>query len=319
MTKIETIKTKKKYIFRLFVFLFIIFILLNVIAAFHAYKFTHFSASGTKLENINLTFFEKAKLLFTGVDIPRPQNTKIPNRNYTTVNIQSNVKIECWLLPVDKPLGTVILFHGYTSNKSELIDRAEVFLQNGYNCLLVDFMGSGGSGGNQTTIGFMEAVEVKDCFEYVKNSGEKNIYLLGSSLGAVAIMKAIKEYNIKPASIIVECPFGTMYETVVARFNMLHVPPVPMAGMLLFWGGIENGFLGFSHNPKEYAKSINCPVLLQWGLHDDRVSKKEIDDIYANLNCKKQMIIYTNSGHDNYLKTSRDEWNKNVITFVNNK
>jgi pimeloyl-ACP methyl ester carboxylesterase len=296
-----------------------LFILLNIIAAIQAWKFTHFQNGGIRTERIHLSPLKKVQLLFTGVDNPRPVNDVLPAHPYQTVVINSNVKIECWAIKaVGQPSkGSVILFHGYTSNKSALLDRAEVFLQNGYNCLLVDFMGSGGSGGDQTTIGYKEAEEVKDCYQYLATTGVQHIYLYGSSMGAVAIMKAVKDYNIQPQAIIIECPFGTMYETIEARFRMLHVPSFPMAGILLFWGSVENGFWGFSHCPVDDAKAIHCPTLLQYGEKDERVTRRETDEIYNNLPGQKQLITYPQAGHDDYLKLCKEEWSRNVIGFLN--
>ncbi len=303
---------------RIIAFAFAIFLLANILSAFHAYKFTHYSKEGTRMDKMHLTIGEKIKTLFLGVDNPRPQNTIIPPYQFKTINLQSNVKIECWFIPsITQAKGNVLLFHGYTSNKSALIERADIFIRNGYNCLLVDFMGSGGSEGNLTTIGYKEAEEVKTCYEYIKSQNQLPTYLYGSSLGAVAIMKAIKDYNINPDAIIIECPFATMYKTVVARFHMLHVPPFPLAAFLVFWGGLENGFWGFSHNPVAYAKYIHCPTLLQYGEKDDRVGRDETDEIFSKLPCPKKLITYPLAGHDDYLRKYRDEWNKNVLAFLN--
>jgi len=289
---------------------------LNGIIAIHAYKFSHFSSTGLRNEQVKLTGWNKLKLLFLGVDNPRPVDDVLPNRAYQVVTINSNVKIEAWYMaPTITPKGTVILFHGYTSDKSAILSRAEPFLRDGYNCMLVDFMGSGGSGGNETTIGYKEAEEVKDCYNYVAGKGEQHIYLFGSSMGAVAIMKAINDYNITPRSIIIECPFGSMYQAVCARFRMLHLPTVP-AGLLVFWGGLENGFWGFSFKPTEYAKKIHCPTLLQYGAHDDRVMREETDAVYANLHCPKKLIVYPEAGHDNYQEKYPTEWAKNITEFL---
>jgi len=89
-----------------------------------------------------------------------------------------------------------------------MLDKSDIFLSEGYNSFLVDFMGSGGSEGNQTSIGFLEAEYVKSCFDYLTNNGEHNIYLFGTSMVAAATMKAIHDYDIKPKGIIIECPFG---------------------------------------------------------------------------------------------------------------
>jgi hypothetical protein len=85
------------------------------------------------------------------------------------------------------------------------------------------------------------------------------------------------------AGIILECPFGTLYKTTCARFDNMGVPAFPMAGILLFWGSVQNGFWAFSHQPEEYAKAVKCPALLLYGEKDEKVSRKEIDIIFENL------------------------------------
>ena len=52
----------------------------------------------------------------------------------------------------------------------------------------------------------------------------------------------------------------------------MHVPCFPMAYLLVFWGGTINGFNAFNHNPQNYASQVKCPVLLMYGLKDDKVS-----------------------------------------------
>lgn len=59
---------------------------------------------------------------------------------------------------------------------------------------------------------------------------------------------------------MIECPFGSMYKTVCARFKTMNAPTFPMAGLLVFWGGMQNNFWAFEHNPTEYAKNINCAL-----------------------------------------------------------
>jgi hypothetical protein len=201
----------------------------------------------------------------------------------------------------DSAKGTVILFHGYGAEKSSMLDKSDIFQQLGYNTLLVDFMGSGGSEGNQTTIGFKEAEEVMTCYKYLTAKGERHIYLFGTSMGAVAILKAIRDYHLEPSGIIIECPFGSLYETTCARFRTMNVPCFPMAGLLVFWGGVENGFWAFSHNPVEYAKAVDCPTLLLYGGKDEKVSIEETEDIFVNLHGKKKLHVYEFAGHENYL------------------
>ncbi|WP_291286167.1 alpha/beta hydrolase [Flavobacterium sp.] len=292
---------------------------MNTIAIFHAYKFTHFAENNTVKTKTpeKLSLIDKVKTLFLGVNNPKPKNNKVPTQKYQILNLRSNKDIECWFIKNKKPKGTVILFHGYGGEKSSMIERSNEFIKLGFNTVLVDFMGSGNSEGNQTTIGFKEAKQVKTCFDYITKSGEQNIYLFGTSMGAVSIMKCINDSKINPKGIIIECPFGSMYKTVCARFKKMNAPTFPMAGLLVFWGGLQNGFWGFSHNPAEYAKNISCPVLLLYGEKDKSVSREEINTIYENLKGQKRINIYKATGHENYLIKNKIQWTKDVTGFIN--
>ena len=312
------LKIRKKIIKRLLWTLTILFALMNVVAVFHSYKFTHFVDSKTTKTKApkRLSTGQKISTLFFGVNNPRPTNEKTPSTDFETITLNSNKKIECWNIRTANPKGTVVLFHGFSGQKSSMLDKAAIFRAQGFNTFLVDFMGSGGSEGNQTTIGFLEAEQVKTCFDYLTKKGEKTIFLFGTSMGAVAIMKAINDFDIKPKGIIIECPFGSMYKTVCARFKTMNAPTFPMAGLLVFWGGQQNGFWAFGHNPTEYAKKITCPTLLMYGQQDEKVSKVEIDEIFANLVGKKELKIYKNAGHENYLTKYKDEWTKEIAGFI---
>ena len=295
------------------------FALINVVAIFHAYKFTHFTdknISKTKDSKL-LSTSEKIKTLFFGIDNPKPLNEHFPTQPYETIKIQSNKNLECWLIKSVNSKGTVVFFHGYSGDKSSMIERAEEFLALGYSTLLVDFMGSGGSEGNQTTIGYLEAEEVKSCFDYLKQKGENKIYLFGTSMGAAAILKAEHDYQMNPQGMILECPFGSMYATTCARFARMGIPAFPMAGLLVFWGGVENGFWAYNHNPIEYSKSVKCPVLLMYGRKDETVSEEDTNLIFSNLaSASKELKVYPNAAHENFLKQYRNEWIQDVDNFM---
>jgi uncharacterized protein len=314
---------KKKYFKRTVWFLSLLFLSMNVVAYFHAYKFTHFADTAVEKTPSpeQLSTFSKIKTLLTGVNNPRPTNKPVVESvAFETIILQSNKRIECWYSKssqtVDSIKGTVAIFHGYSGEKSSMVDKAEEFHKLGYNTILVDFMGSGGSEGNQTTLGYKEAEQVKTVYEYLSAQGEQNIYLFGTSMGAVAILKAIHDYNIKPEKIIIECPFGSMYQTTCARFRIMKAPIFPMAGLLVFWGGVQNGFWAFGHNPVKYASGVDSPTLLLYGENDKNVSRGEIDAIFANLNCKKTLKTYKLAGHENYLLKYKNQWVADVSSFL---
>lgn len=296
----------------------LIFILMNITAFFHAYKFTHFT-DGQIIKTDspeNLSFGKKVKILLTGIDNPRPENKRFPDKDFEIIHLNSNKEIECWYIKTTNPRGTIILFHGYCGEKSSMLDQSTEFLNMGFNTMLVDFMGSGGSEGNQTTIGFMESKQVKTCYDYLIQRGEEHICLFGTSMGAAAILKALSDDNILPEAIIIECPYGSMYQTVSMRFHNMGVPAFPMADLLVFWGGLQNGFWGFNCKPEEYAKDVTCPALVIYGEKDKNVSRKEIDAIFKNMKGEKGLKLYSEAGHADYFKKYKEQWVTDVNAFL---
>ncbi len=309
-------KTFAKLLFRTILF---IFILLNVVVAFNAYKLTHFYNPGEVLikKQNEKTTWEKTQDILFGFNTVK-QTNQAADSNFKTIYLatKDGIKLEAWYIPVENSKGTVALFHGHGSKKTAVLPEAAAFRKLGYNTMLLDFRAHGNSEGNTTTIGFKESEDVKLVYDYLKNGGEKTIVLWGISMGAATVAKAINDYNLKPSKIILEMPFGSMKEAVEGRIKIMKLPMEPLGTLLTFWGGIEHGFWAYSLKPSEYVKTITCPVLLQWGLHDPRVTQGETQTIYNNIPTQKRLVIYENSGHESLCKNENIKWVNAVTAFL---
>lgn len=301
--------------------LVIIFVLLNVIVAFHAYKFTHFYNSGeiSIKKKEEKTGWDKAREMFFGINAEKKKNDVTTDSTFKAVYLKTkdSLKLEAWYIAAPGNKGTVLLFHGHGGNKSGVIKEAESFNKMGYNTLLVDFRAHGNSEGNTCTIGFDESEDVKLAFDYIKNKGEKNIVLWGISMGASTITKAVKDYQLDPAKVILEMPFGTIQDAVRGRLKIMGLPAEPIGTLLTFWGGTEHGFWAFGMKPEEYVTSIKCPVLLQWGRNDPRVSRSEEDILFSNIPTKnKKFVIYETAGHESLCKKETAKWETETAAFL---
>ncbi|MEZ4884331.1 MAG: alpha/beta fold hydrolase [Chitinophagales bacterium] len=313
-------KSRFKFFLRITIWLFI---LLNVLTYIHAYKFTHFSLEDKKIERSKgieqLTMMDKLALIPFGVDHPKPQNEVLPTKKYERVTFPSRgeKEIEGWLLPVENAKGTVILFHGYLGVKSLQLEEAYGFNEMGYNALMIDFLGHGGSEGKSTSIGYGEAVDVIYAYYFAEEElMEDNIVLFGASMGAAAILRALSISDIQPAAILVECPFGSMQQTIQNRFTVLNAPSFPTSQLLVLWGGLQNGFWAFKHNPADYAKAVRTPTLLMYGKKDSRVMLEETESIYQSLSGYKHLQIFENSGHQSYCRNEHELWMQSVEVFL---
>lgn len=299
----------------------ILFIVINILAYFHVYKFTHFNDKDLKRtkQPEELSFPAKLKILFIGIDNPKPKAEVFPNKKYKNVIIKnhSNEKIACWHIAIKRPKGIVLLFHGYASEKSQLLNEAYAFNKMGYDTLLVDLPGHGDSYGYTTTLGYHEADGVNIVYKYIKKHMKyKNIILYGSSMGSVSIIRAVSEYNLDPSAIIMACPFASMYQAVKVRFKVINLPSFPLAEILMLWGSVQHQFWTFSHNTVEYAEKIKTPALLMYGLKDARVEKEEMIQIYNALKGSKQLKFFPQSGHVSYYITNPKEWMKSIQLFL---
>jgi len=295
-------------------------VLVNVVAYNHAYQFSHFDISQNEKTKKpeELTFLAKLKVLFVGISNPKPINKNKPDSKFETVKIKTHrdYTLETWQLKVPDSRGTVLLFHGYTGKKSDLLYEATVFSDLGYNSVLVDFYGSGGSDGNETTVGYYEAQDVVNVYKYIKKQGEDKIVLYGPSMGAVSIANAVANYEIKPNAIILECPYGKLLTTVKNRFDIMGVPAFGFAELLVLWGGVQNGYWGFSMNTIEFAKDIQTSTLIMHGKDDKRANLEEVKEIYENLKGTKKLKIFEDVKHESYSKSFPVKWRSEIDQFL---
>jgi hypothetical protein len=211
----------------------------------------------------------------------------------------------------------VILFHGYSAEKTSLLREATAFLDLGASVMLVDFRGSGGSSESYTTVGVHEAEDVAAAVRYARRHlSHSNVFLFGQSMGAAAILRAVHEHAIQPDAVILEAVFDTMLNTVRNRFRAMQVPSFPSAELLVFWSGRQWGFDGFQHNPSDYASSVHCPVLLMHGAHDPRVSITEGRRVFEAVSGTKEFVTFDQSGHESYLSTHAIQWRTAVEGFI---
>jgi uncharacterized protein len=310
----------KKILKRLLVIFLVAFAALNFIAAMHAWKLTHFyNVSNHPTPPEQLGTWDKTKILFTGIKTPKPiikDSFDIPHNNIILKTTDS-LLLSGWYATQPNAKGAVALFHGHLATKAAVIHEATAFYAMGYDVLLIDFRGHGNSGGNYCTIGYKEAEDVKLAYDFLKDKGTTYIVLWGISMGAAAITSAFDKYNLQPAAAILELPFGSLHQAVAARTRQMCLPAEPVATLLTFWGGMENGFNALGFAPAAYAKKIHCPVLLQAGKLDNRVALTEIEAIYANLaSAQKKKVVYENAGHQSLLLNEPAKWNKEVGGFL---
>ncbi|MGF1460166.1 MAG: alpha/beta hydrolase [Leptolyngbyaceae cyanobacterium] len=298
--------SRKSRIYILF-FLGVLLFLVNGLAFFGAYTLTHFNDSVLP----GLAF------------APKPENARKPadfGLDYATerIAIGETEWLEAWRIPYyGEANGTVLLFPGNGGNKAhQLMLPTSVFNRLGYQALMVDFRGQGGSSGNSTTIGMREAEDVAYAVAHAEQIGLPRPYVLyGVSAGSAAILKAI-DAGLQADAAVLEMPFAYFMPAVKTRMRAQGFPTAGIAELLVFWGSIQHGYNAFSHNPAHYAKSVSTPTLILHGEKDRWTTLEEIKSLYQNLQGPKQLDVFPNAGHSLLVTVDQPRWTKTIDDFL---
>jgi uncharacterized protein len=296
----------------------------NAFAYVHARALTRFLAAGQRTPDPEkLDRWQKLEVLFLGARVPRPVNTKTPATvglpfETRTIPVGEAIELEAWLIRQPAGRGWIYLFHGYAASKEQQLETARRFFASDWNLMLVDFRGSGGSkGADSTSLGYHEAEDVAAAVRWGRsNLGVEAPILYGFSMGGAAVMRAAGELGTPGAALIVESVFDRMLGTVERRFQMMGLPAFPMARLLVFWGGVQNGFSALAHNPVDYAGKIRCPVLLVHGERDQRVALADVESIHRRLAGPNELRIVPGAGHEATEKMTDQDWQEMIGGFL---
>jgi len=299
------------------------FVGLNALAYVHARSFTTFARGGMRTRDPEtMSLGQKLAVLVRGPVLPRPviretpANIGLPSETHR-FRTRDGLTLEAWRLPRQDARGMVILFHGYADSKSSLLTEARVFHEMGYEPVLVDFRGSGGSEGDVTTIGYDEAEDVWASVVYAGGwPAGRRLFLFGSSMGAAAVLRAASEHELPVAGLILQAPFSRMMEAVGHRFDRLHAPRFPAAPLLVFWGGFQRGFDGLHHDPVRYAERVHVPVLLLQGERDELACVAEARAIHDRLAGPKELVVFPRASHVSLFRADRPRWRRAVTAFL---
>jgi uncharacterized protein len=298
------------------------FVLLNGVAWMQAWAMTHYASAGHRTPKPEaLSPVEKVRAILAGVTVPRPDNSHTPadvGMEYEVRTIEMEASyLEGWFVPRAEARGLMLMFPGYAESKESLLPAASTLHSMGYNLLLVDFRGAGGSSGEETTLGVEEARDVARSVGYARVQWPgQPILLYGVSMGAVAVMRAIAVEGVQVEAAILESPFNRLLSTVRNRFHSMGLPDTPGSELVVFWGSVQQGFNGFEHNPEEYAASIQCPTLVLHGKDDPRVTTDEVRSIYARLPGTKQLAVLEGATHESLAVYAPGRWKLRVERFL---
>ena len=239
---------------------------------------------------------------------PESFNLKYENVTFET---SDGLKLEGWFLPGNKNNNTIIVMHGYPTNKADVLPFS-IFLVKKFNVFLFDFRSFGKSEGSYTTAGYKEVKDLDAAVKYLKSRNDaKNIGVLGFSLGgSVAIMS--KNDNIK--AIVADSAYSNLNNMINVMYRGFLFLKYPFVQLTRVYSKIFFGIDPEDVSAEKAIKNIEKPVFIIHGKKDSQIPVSEAYTLH-NANKDAEFWIIENADHGETYALNKEEYEKRVLEF----
>ncbi|MCX5785031.1 MAG: alpha/beta fold hydrolase [Elusimicrobia bacterium] len=293
----------------------------------------------TKIEIINWLIFALALLsaaavlaaYFKSNSILRPVRRRTPEifspdqfgLSFETIDFSTvdGLTLKGWFIPAvgGETEKTVILCHGWGSNRGELMRDTHFLAEKGFNLFYFDFRASGESKGVLSSVGYLETRDFDAAYAFLKTnrpmaSGETGVF--GTSMGgSVAIYAAAKYPEIN--CLLAENTFLS-YNGVIANWSWMRmkVPYWPILAMTLFFVRVKLGVDPEPYSPIHNIGRVKLPVLFINGDHDDLVPLADAEKLYGLCPSEtKRMWVIAGASHGRCAEVGGEIYKGKVSSF----
>jgi len=239
-----------------------------------------------------------------------PQSFNLEYEN-VTFETSDNLKLKGWFIHGNNTNKTIIVMHGYPTNKADVLPFS-MFLLKKYNVFLFDFRSFGESEGIYTTAGYEEVKDLDAAVKYLGSRKEsKNIGVLGFSLGgAVALMN--RNDGIK--AIIVDSTYSGLNNVIESMYRHFYFLKYPFVYLTRLYSKLFFGIDPKDVSPANGIKNTDKPVLIIHAKKDTQIPVKEAH-ILHDANKKAELWIVENADHGETYALNRKEYEKRVFEF----
>jgi uncharacterized protein len=228
-------------------------------------------------------------------DFPYP----IESIRFTTADGQS---LSGWLVPADDRKKAIVLLHGFTGNRKQMLARAQFFREQGYTALLYDARASGESTGDAVTFGYRERADLIAAVKFLNDRGHEQIACLGVSQGGATILFAAEDL---PAvkCVICESVYDDMRHAVDRRMRRYTGMPGWLGAPLMVSFAEQRLDLSIDDvKPADHIAKLPCPVLIISGAKDDRTWPEDTQRLFEAAREPKELWMIDGARHEDLFR-----------------
>ncbi|MBE6049144.1 MAG: alpha/beta hydrolase [Clostridium sp.] len=213
----------------------------------------------------------------------------------------------------------IILVHGYSAHYSLHFPFVPVFINEGFNILLVEERAHGASEGNFATYGYKESEDLDLWINYLENRKGQTLFLglHGQSMGAATVLLCGAR-NKKVKFIIEDCGYSSAKEQLKYEYNKVKGASFKLS-YWFFWLMVKiRCKFNFSKvNPLQEILKSDTPIFFVHGTKDIKVPYEMCIKMYEKRkNDKDKILIVPNAEHLTAYKEQQEEYTKILHEFI---
>ncbi len=223
-----------------------------------------------------------------------------------TFDVPGMGRREGWFFPGLRSAPTIILCHGYQSNRGELLTLVTALQDNQYNVFVFDFDAHSASHG-LTTFGFRETQELRAAIATVAQRDDvdrERLGLWGANLGGYTAI-AVAAGDPRVRALAVDSVYDRPVEMLRLQFERSGLSPIP-----LMRGSVELGFQwlnsSYRHEPPLSARLprlAGVPKLYIMGSDEPQLAQSTSELFRGSPEPREQVLL----AHGNYVGMRDDE------------
>jgi alpha-beta hydrolase superfamily lysophospholipase len=210
---------------------------------------------------------------------------------------------------------SVVMGHGFASNRMQLLDEAQILARHGYGLLMFDFRAHGESEGDLSTWGDREQGDFAAAVDFASARGDvtdRRIAALAFSMGGSALaLEAAADPRVR--AVILEATYPTLeedfHETMGRR------------GFVSFWPTLATArYYGI---PIDRIRPVDCvgaigprPLLLVAGTNDPDMPLPQAQRLLAAAAEPKELYVVQGAQHGGYARVAPEEYERVLVRFL---
>ena len=233
-----------------------------------------------------------------------------------TIRLESDsgVTVVGWHIRSKERRGVIVLAHPYRGSRLAMLNRARLLYTAGYSIVMFDLRAHGETGGDRTTIGHLERLDVQTSVKYARqHHPQEPLGIVGFSMGGAATLLA-QIPNVD--AMVLEAVYPSIRAAICNRVKSKVGVFAWLPGELLMLQlRPRMGVTEYDMRPIDQIAKVDCPILMISGTADPSTTAKNTADMFAAAIEPKQLWMIEGALHEDLYDFVPNEYEPRVLEF----